>query len=317
MDKQLPLVSIVFTSYNHKEYLKQALDSLLCQTYQNIEIIIIDDCSTDGSQEILKQYEQNDKIHLHLKQQNSGSYVNASNYGATFAKGEYLIFAQCDDYAEPEQIKLLSNVLNDYPEVGVVYSKSLLVDENGKFISDDFAIREKKFKDVVAKESIISGNIFRELLTVSCVIPNLSAAMIRRDMYDKINGLSNKYYMASDWCFWLELSEITNFLYLSQPLNNFRQHSTTIRSKTKIVNHLKEIFNVFQNHIAKYKLTGKVKNQFYVGFGNIWFTYFIESPLVVSKSIFKILVHTASKQKFIFYYLIIGIFTKIKSIIIK
>jgi glycosyltransferase involved in cell wall biosynthesis len=243
MDKQLPLVSIVFTSYNHKEYLKQALDSLLYQTYQNIEIIIIDDCSTDGSQEILKQYVQNEKINLHLKEHNSGSYVNASNYGATFAKGEYLIFAQCDDYAEPDQIKLLSNVLNEHPEVGVVFSKSLLVDENGKFLSDDFVIREKKFKDVVANESIISGNVFRELLTVSCVIPNLSAAMIRREMYDKINGLSNKYYMASDWCFWLELSEITNFLYLSQPLNNFRQHSTTIRSKTKIVNHLKEIFN--------------------------------------------------------------------------
>ena len=107
MDKlSQPLVSIVFTSYNHKEYLRQALDSLLNQTYPNTEIIIIDDCSTDGSQEILKEYKHFENINLKLQTQNSGSYVKASNYGASFAKGEYLLFAQCDDFAEPNQIEL-------------------------------------------------------------------------------------------------------------------------------------------------------------------------------------------------------------------
>jgi glycosyltransferase involved in cell wall biosynthesis len=315
MDNSLPLVSIVFTSYNHKEYLKQALDSLINQTYQNIEIIIVDDCSTDGSQEILKQYEKYKHIVLKLNNQNSGSYVKASNYGASFAKGEYLIFAQCDDYAVTEQIKILSDILNQYPTVGVVYSKSILVNEQGKVLSDDFVIREKKFKEVVAKKSLIPGYKFRELLSVSCVIPNLSAAMIRRELYDKVNGLSQEYYMASDWRFWLELSELTNFYYLSQPLNNFRQHATTIRSKTKIDNHLKEIFNVFQSHIEKYKLKGKDKNQFYIGFGNIWFTYFLETPIVVFSSIFSILFYTISKNKFIIFYLTIGVLNKLKSII--
>ena len=88
MDKiDHPLVSIVFTSYNHKEYLRQALDSLLNQTYPNTEIIIIDDCSTDGSQEILREYEHIENINLHMQSQNSGSYVKASNLGASFAKG--------------------------------------------------------------------------------------------------------------------------------------------------------------------------------------------------------------------------------------
>ena len=65
MDKlSQPLISIVFTSYNHQEYLRQALDSLLNQSYPNTEIIIIDDCSTDGSQEILREYEHLENINL-------------------------------------------------------------------------------------------------------------------------------------------------------------------------------------------------------------------------------------------------------------
>jgi glycosyltransferase involved in cell wall biosynthesis len=271
-----PLVSIVFTSYNHKEYLRQALDSLVNQTYPNLEVIIIDDCSTDGSQDVLKEYAHHSNINLKLQTQNSGSYVKASNYGASFAKGEYILFAQCDDFAEPDQITILVNEFKD--GIGVVFSKSRLIDEHGEYITDDFLGRESDFRKKCLNGATLTGAEMRQYLSYSCVIPNLSAAMIKRELYIRSGGLSEKYLVAADWALWLELAELTTFKYLSEPLNNFRQHATTIRSKTKIKIQVDEIYTIFYGHIQKYGLKGKDRLKMKTGAGAIWFWYFIDSP---------------------------------------
>lgn len=272
-----PLVSIVFTSYNHREYLKQALDSLVNQTYPNLEIIIIDDCSTDGSQEILKEYEYYDNINLKLETKNSGSYVKASNYGASFAKGEYILFAQCDDFAEANQIKILIKEFEKNPSVGVVFSKSQLVDEKGMVFTDDFVGREKSFKDSVNKTNLISGSKMKEFLSFSCVIPNLSAALIKRELFERVNGLSDSYLVVADWEFWLDITEETDFFYVEKPLNYFRQHGMTIRSSVKMKTQIIEIFKMFYNHISKNKLTSIQKHKLKKGAGAVWFSYFVEN----------------------------------------
>lgn len=272
-----PLVSIVFTSYNHREYLRQSLDSLVNQTYPNLEIIIVDDNSTDGSQEILMDYGHYTNIDLKLQMQNSGSYVKASNYGASFAKGEYILFAQCDDFAEPNQIEILMEVFERNPSVGVVFSKSNLVDENGEVYANDFIGRERSFKKTVSQSSLINSSKMKEFLSFSCVIPNLSAAIIKRDLFVKINGLSEKYLVVADWEFWLDLTDETDFYYVSEPLNNFRQHSTTIRSSIKMKTQIVEIYKMFYNHISKNQLSPQQKHRLKVGAGAVWFSFFVEN----------------------------------------
>ncbi len=188
-----PLVSIVFTSYNHKEYLRQALESLLNQTYTNFELIIVDDCSIDGSQSILKEYESDIRIKLILSKVNSGSYVKSSNFGASFAKGEYILFAQCDDYSEPTQLEELVKGAELNPDCGVVYSMSKLIDSNGEKINDDYQIRESLFKSKVKTSQVIEGSLMSRFFSYSCVIPNLSAALIRKDLYEAVGGLSDDF----------------------------------------------------------------------------------------------------------------------------
>lgn len=312
-----PLVSVVFTSYNHAEYLRQALDSLVNQTYNNLELIIIDDCSTDNSQSILIQYEHLPNVILKLNDVNSGSYVKASNYGASFAKGEFILFAQCDDYADPNQISKLVEMATANPEVAVVYSRSNLVDQNGTFISDDFSIREKKFKKLCGNNCLIPGNKMFEFLTVACVIPNLSAAIIKRKVYQKVGGLSEEYLVASDWDFWLKISQNHSFFYISESLNNFRQHNTTIRHKTKINKQLMEIFCVFEEHIERNKSDKKIKRNLLTGFGNIWFTYFLEAPYPVFLSLFSLLNKTSQKYPSMLIFFLFGILGKLKAIILK
>jgi glycosyltransferase involved in cell wall biosynthesis len=313
MDKlSQPLVSIVFTSYNHKEYLRQALDSLLNQTYPNTEIIIIDDCSTDGSQEILKEYEHFGNINLKFQTQNSGSYVKASNLGASFAKGDYLLFAQCDDFAEPNQIELLIQAFLYNPTVGVVFSKSNLVDNNGTVFSNDFIGRERNFKKSIALNPLLKGNQIQEFLFFSCVIPNLSAALIKTKLYHEVGGLSDKYLVVADWEFWLDLSILTDFYYVIDALNNFRQHETTIRSSIKMKTQILEINGMFNRHDYKYKLSKKLKYKMRVGFGAIWFVYFLVDKKIWVNSFFSVYTLIKEKSSLPYFYLFLGIMKQLK-----
>lgn len=301
-----PLVSIVFTSYNHAEYLQQAIDSLLNQTYNNFELIIVDDCSNDGSQTILKNYQNNSRVKLNILKQNTGSYVKASNYGANLAEGDYLLFAQCDDFAHSDQLITLVNASQQFQEAGVIWSKSNMVDLNGLVFEDDFEGREKKFRDRCQSNVLLSGNEMRRFLAYSCVIPNLSAALIKKDLYYQVGKLSEKYLVASDWAFWLSLSELTNFYYITEPLNNFRQHETTIRNSIKIENQILEIFHIFYEHISLHQLSSKDAYNLRAGMGFVWFSFFFVGFSVWFKSFFAVLKKTFLLEKFNIIFLMIG-----------
>lgn len=312
MDKMNhPLVSIVFTSYNHKEYLRQALDSLLNQTYPNTEIIIIDDCSTDGSQEILWEYEHIENINLQMQSQNSGSYVKASNLGASFAKGEYMLFAQCDDFADPTQIEKLyqSFVLN--PKIGVSFSKSIMVDSHGNYLHDDLVGREFKFKKAIERSSLISGSEMFKYLCFSCVIPNLSAALIKRDLFIEVKNFSEKFIVVADWYFWFLLSKKTNFYYINEPLNYFRQHETTIRSTVKISKQVVEIYSMFNFLKKEFALTNSDKNFIDIRFGAICFAYIIEDKKEILSKFKVIYNEMINKCPKFSYYLFIGFLIQI------
>ena len=309
-----PLVSIVFTSFNHKEYLKQALDSLINQSYTNYEIIIVDDCSTDGSQEILLQYDQLEKVSLKLQTINSGSYVKASNYGASFAKGAYLLFAQCDDFSSPNQLENLVKAFSLSPSIGVVWSKSNMVNKEGIVFEDDFKGREKKFTDQCKSDVLMDGGEMRRFLSYSCVLPNLSAALIKKELYELVGGLSEKYQVASDWAFWLYLSEITDFYYLASPLNNFRQHETTIRSKVKVERQIIEIFTIFYEHGKNNNLRRNELRHLKIGFGFIWFSFIFSGVSSWLKSFYSIFKRTFKEEKFNLIFLSLGIYVYIREV---
>lgn len=309
---QNPLVSIVFTSYNHSEYLQQALESIINQTHQNFELIIVDDFSTDGSREILRGYQDHEKIKLHLLDKNTGSYVKASNYGARFAEGEYLLFAQCDDFADPRQVEFLLKALFENETVGVAYSRSNMVDKDNHIFADDYRGRERKFRLKCKTDTIISSLEMRRFLSFSCVLPNLSAALLRRELYVKVGGIPEKYQVAADWAFWLSLSELTDFYYISKPLNNFRQHETTIRNKVKIQKQILEIYAIFYEHIKIYSLTGESARNMKLGAGFVWFSFLFLGYEAWIKCFFSVFRETLKLERMNLVYLFLGflIFSK-------
>jgi glycosyltransferase involved in cell wall biosynthesis len=310
-----PTLSVVFTSYNHEEYLQQAIESILGQTFRDFELIIVDDCSTDGSRLILESYRDIREISLYLLESNTGSYVKASHYGALKAKGKYLLFAQCDDYSEPNQFSRLMEAIRNHQDAGVVFSRSKLVNETGSLISDDFSIRQQSFRKKCKSDTMITGLEMRAFLSYACVIPNLSAALMRRDLYFEVGGLPEKYIMAADWAFWLSMAEKTNFYYIAECLNNFRQHGTTIRSSVKVEKQLIEIYSLFKDHVYTYKFSNTEKDKMMNGFGNIWFSYLLESPKSVISCFRGFYKKISEKNMSNMAYLVNGSINKIGAII--
>ena len=226
------LVSVVVASYNHAAYLPQRMESLLAQTYAPIEILVIDDRSPDNSVEVLQRYAGDPRVRLIVRETNGG-WVTVSNQGVQMARGEYVIFANCDDACEPTMVERLVEGMRRSPTTGISFCRSLLVDERSRVIGDDYEIRESSFRTRCRADTVLTGVEMRQFLFESCVIPNLSAALIRRECFETVGLLSGAYRVVCDWDLFFRIFERYDASYIAEPLNWFRQHATTIRSSTK------------------------------------------------------------------------------------
>lgn len=150
-----PLVSIVMCVYNGEKYLKEQVDSILAQTYRPIELIIADDASTDNTKKILDQYENNPSVRLIYREKNIGLAKNFS-LATEKATGVYIAFSDQDDVWIENKIEKLVNAI---PGKHLVYSDSLLVDENGNSLN-------KKLSDI---KKMYTGTDSRGYMFYNCV----------------------------------------------------------------------------------------------------------------------------------------------------
>ena len=282
-----PLISIVFTSYNHKSYLEKSLLSVINQDYPNLEIFVIDDNSNDGSQHILKKIKSNyPQINLILRSKNSGGYVNSLNRDLKYTNGEYLSFIQCDDYISSDYYSKMIHQIDNYENIGAIFCRSNIINSKGVKISDDFMVREKSFRNLIKSyRNLIPGNQMTLFLNFSCVIPNLSGVLISKNAYLELRGLNNDYSVVSDWDFYIRMSSRFNFIYINEKLNNFRFHNKTIRSKTSSFKILSEIGKMFDRNSHLFNI-----NSFFfkIRIGSIIFSYLKDEKLLSLSSIQKI-----------------------------
>jgi glycosyltransferase involved in cell wall biosynthesis len=272
-----PPVSVIVTSYNHAEYLDQRIASLLEQTHSEIEIIVIDDYSTDKSREVLEKYRSNGKVNLVLLEENGG-YAAACNKGVALSKGDYVMFAECDDYNDPRHIATLENILEENEGVGVVFSRSNIVDATGKILGNDYEVRERLFRDKCLHDTLIPKELMRKYFLFSCVIPNMSAALIRKSCINKIGGLSSGYLVCADWDFWCRLAEQTDFYYVADSLNYFRTHPNTVRKNASIGLQVGECYDLLYRSFSRMSLSLNESMRFRLRCGFTWANLIIVNP---------------------------------------
>ena len=226
----MPKVSVIVPNYNYGRFLSQRMESILSQTFQDMEIILLDDCSTDNSQAILSQYTTHPLVsHIVFNEKNSGSPFAQWQKGIDLAQGEYIWIAESDDYCEPTLLATLVDSLNQYPTAAIAFAGAILVDENGNSIEREFDYWHKHEDCSIRFYS--SKSYFHKLLMWRCSVYNASGALFRRDLYLHIDKRYATLRYCADWLFWIEMTLCGDVVEIRKKLNRFRMHTDSVTAR--------------------------------------------------------------------------------------
>jgi len=217
--KSNPLVSVAIITYNQKDFLKEAIESVLSQQYEPIEIVVGDDCSSDGTKELLEEYQLKypSKFILKISSQNKG--ITANSNEVNFAcNGKYVAWLGGDDLMLPEKISTQVAYLESHPNCNILYHNLDVFDSSTGKTLYYFNSKNKKFEggvDIVIKYGTFNG---------AC------ATMVRRSAAPDY-GFDINIPIASDWLFWVEhLSKGGEIKYIDKVLGRYRRHAGNVTS---------------------------------------------------------------------------------------
>lgn len=215
----MPKISIVTPSYNHARFLPDRVNSILGQTFQDFEWIIIDDCSTDGSQDVLRELVGDDpRVTLLFHSQNQGMPATTRE-AIALSSGKYIYRAESDDVCDVRFLERMVQVLDAHPQVGFAYCRALHMDENGNLWG---GLRQDK-QDWVRKGT----DVFRSLVMGNFIPgPNI---VFRREAHDRVGGFgTGPFTVSCDYHFCLRMCLYYGVAYVSEPLGYHRTHSSNL-----------------------------------------------------------------------------------------
>lgn len=231
-----PLVSIVIPTYNRRQYVADAIESCLAQTYRNCEIIVVDDGSSDGSEDFL-QARYGDRVH-YIYQDNQGPGI-ARNRGIEAARGEFIHFLDADDQLHERKIEIGLEAFQSHPQVSIIYTHYQQVASDGST-----PVSTGPFEGY-------SDDVYCELLRQTGCRILTSSSMFRSAALRAVGGFAHdvKFRSAEDWDLFLRLALRFRFHGIDEPLVYRRVHSGMI-SDDKLAGaygRLKTIQNARQN----------------------------------------------------------------------
>jgi len=215
-----PLVSVIVPSYNHEAYIEECISSIINQTYKNIELIVIDDGSTDHSCEILQRLQKQYGFIL-VFQENQGISKTLNKAIRQYSHGKYTTCLASDDLMMPDKIERQVNYMESDPECSLVFGKIRMVDNHSQIIEGLTIIDpiEDPIKSVQF-ESLIEGNC----------IPAASV-MYRKDMWEQCGGFDENSII-EDWGLWLAFAYYGKIVYLDEYFACYRWHGSNLTTYT-------------------------------------------------------------------------------------
>lgn len=271
MEKVIPLISVIIPNYNHSKYLEQRLESVFNQTYTNFEVILLDDCSTDASREILSRFIKNAKVtHCVFNTKNTGNTFKQWAKGIALAKGDFIWIAESDDFAAPTFIERMIQPLIEDEEVVLSYCQSNRVNELGVITGNWKSHTDNLSIDFFQNDFVINGNQFIEnYLIYKNVIPNASALLIRKSTIEALGGfeIPNELRYCGDWLLYFKLALHHKVGFVADSLNNFRYHSESVISKASNVESRISIINIdflMREQMMQFLKKNKTNNHFLI-----------------------------------------------------
>lgn len=234
-------ISIVLPVHNGAAYIADSIDSILSQTYKNWELIIVDDCSTDQTPEIIKYYQESDnRINIYTNEINLG-LPKSLNTGFSFASGDYYTWTSDDNLYLPAALEKMIDFLEKEPDIMMVYADYSMIDSSGSIITE-MKLSEPQY--------IVIGNVY-------------GACFLYRSETAKQTGTYDpESFLAEDYDYWIRIYRQGNIRHLSENLYFYRMHSKSLTStKQDLIR--KQTYRVMEKHFPFLYETARKNNMIY------------------------------------------------------
>jgi len=230
-------IDVVIPVYNGEKFIMQALESVVNQTLSPRRIIVIDDGSTDNTNQIVTEYIKTSKIEIKIIKKENGGLSSARNRGVKESTSPFIAFLDADDTWEPNKLEEQLNIFitTEYKNLGLVYCNYDLIDTEGE--------KDLQSYKVPLNEKL-QGNVFKELLKSNKILSSGSGVLIKREVFEKTGVFDENLKFGEDWDMWLRIAKMYEVSYSEKVLTHIRRHNRSMTSSKR---------KVFMGELAFYK----------------------------------------------------------------
>jgi len=285
-----PLVSVIIPTFNHANLLGKALESVINQTYGNWEAIVVDNQSTDETNQVIGKF-KNSRIQ-YLKISNGGIIAKSRNLGINVAKGEWIAFLDSDDWWTKDKLEICLKNVDE--KIDFIYHKLEIIYDNANSY-----FKTKKNIGRQLNKPILEDLLISEIKNGNAI--GNSSVVVRKDILDKIGGISenNKMVASEDFNTWLRIAQITDkFKYIQNKLGYYLVHDKSAQKRDLSIPHREAVSEFIELFDEKQKLNLEVKLKYMSGNYNI-----------LNKN------YSKAKKDFLFVYKNSGINLKLRSLL--
>lgn len=208
MSSKGPLISVIIPTFNKAQFIEEAVESVLGQSYRNLEIIVVDDGSTDNTRDVLKKYQNN----IAYVSQNNNGPSSARNYGIRTARADHIAFLDSDDVWFPEKLEAQMEVMSRNQTVGLVGCGAYTIDSEGRiqkeYISEKYHTRQEVLRDLQTRK----------------ISFNPSIVLVKRACIDRVGGFKDGLHYGEDWDLWLRIAKHYEIEFIRKALVKVRKY---------------------------------------------------------------------------------------------
>jgi glycosyltransferase involved in cell wall biosynthesis len=232
-----PIVSIVIPTFNRAGMIHRAIESVKLQTFNDWELIVVDDASTDITEEIIRTYVRDDKRIRYIKHEKNQGGSAARNSGIEKSKGSYIALLDDDDRWYPEKLRLQVDVSKNYPEAGFIYSGFCYVDyETDQIIKSVIPRYQGNVSSIILKSNIIGS----------------PTPLIRNECFQRAGLFDEQLTSYQDWDMWIRISLYYSFAYVKECLAEVTMHGRQISNDlSSKIDSRKKLFDKYFNFIKE------------------------------------------------------------------
>ena len=246
-------ISVIIPNYNYAKFLFERVYSILNQNYPIYELIILDDCSTDNSLEIINQIVSSINKYINVKvvlsEKNSGNAFSQWQKGFKLASGDYVWICEADDYCKKNFLRKVTKPINQNGNIIISYVDTGFIDSTGTIVKKSLIDQIDLLKTGHWQKNYINTgqDEIDNYTYLNCTIPNVSGIIIKKDDYEDILNISKTFKQCGDWYFYLNALQRGKIAFNKKTLNYYRLHGNNISSTMNRKKHLLEIKKIYSH----------------------------------------------------------------------